>query len=114
MGPPCTPFSKSGYWLDYKREDRDPDASLLDEYARVVEEAQPEAFILENVQGLTYRTHRRQLARLLQRLDAAGYRPKWKVHNAADFGVPQLRISPSRVRRSRVMVGHPGPPLHHQ
>ena len=59
-GPPCTPFSKSGYWLDYKREDRDPDASLLDEYARVVEEARPEAFVLENVQGLTYRTHARQ------------------------------------------------------
>lgn len=90
-GPPCTPFSKSGYWLDYKREDRDPDASLLDEYARVVEEAQPEAFVLENVQGLTYRTHSRQLARLLQRVNAAGYQPRWVVLNAADFGVPQLR-----------------------
>lgn len=32
-GPPCTPFSKSGFWLDYKRESRDPDASLLDEFA---------------------------------------------------------------------------------
>jgi DNA (cytosine-5)-methyltransferase 1 len=35
-GPPCTPFSKSGYWLEYKRKGLDPDASLLDEYARVV------------------------------------------------------------------------------
>lgn len=90
-GPPCTPFSKSGFWLDYKRESRDPNASLLDEFARVVEDAQPEGFILENVQGLTYKTHAAQLARLLQRLDAAGYNPRFKVLNAADFGVPQLR-----------------------
>jgi DNA (cytosine-5)-methyltransferase 1 len=90
-GPPCTPFSKSGFWLDYKREARDPNASLLDEFARVVEEARPEAFILENVQGLTYRTHAKQFAGLLQRMDRAGYRPGFKVLNAADYGVPQLR-----------------------
>ena len=64
-GPPCTPFSKSGFWLDYKPESRDPEASLLDDFVRVVREAQPEAFILENVQGLTYRTHAKQFARLL-------------------------------------------------
>src|SRR4051812_18854533 len=35
-GPPCTPFSKSGFWLDWKREGLDPDASLLQEYTRVL------------------------------------------------------------------------------
>lgn len=90
-GPPCTPFSKSGFWLDYKRESRDPDASLLDEFVRVVREAQPEAFVLENVQGLTYRTHARQFARLLVQLDNLGYATGFKVFNAADYGVPQLR-----------------------
>ncbi len=35
-GPPCTPFSKSGYWLEYKRAGRDPEASLLDHYLRVL------------------------------------------------------------------------------
>lgn len=90
-GPPCTPFSKSGFWLDYKRESRDPNASLLDEYARVAEESRPEAFVLENVQGLTYRTHREQLDRFTSRLRMAGYNPQWKVLNAAAYGVPQLR-----------------------
>jgi DNA (cytosine-5)-methyltransferase 1 len=90
-GPPCTPFSKSGFWLDYKRESRDPNASLLDEFARVVEDARPEAFILENVQGLTYRTHRDQLDRVLGQLRELGYSPQWQVLNAADYGVPQLR-----------------------
>lgn len=90
-GPPCTPFSKSGFWLEEKRESRDPNASLLDEYVRVVREARPEAFILENVQGLTYKTHKTQFERLLQGLGALGYNPQYKVLLAADYGVPQLR-----------------------
>lgn len=90
-GPPCTPFSKSGFWLEQKRESRDPNASLLDEYVRVVRESRPEAFILENVQGLTYKTHRVQFERLLKSLGDLGYNPQWKVLLAADYGVPQLR-----------------------
>lgn len=90
-GPPCTPFSKSGFWLAEKRESRDPNASLLDEYVRVVRETLPEAFVLENVQGLTYKTHRAQFKRLLQAMGELGYNPQWKVLLAADYGVPQLR-----------------------
>lgn len=90
-GPPCTPFSKSGFWLEQKRESRDPNASLLDEYVRVVRETRPEAFILENVQGLTYKTHKAQFERLLAGLGELGYNPQWKVLLAADYGVPQLR-----------------------
>lgn len=90
-GPPCTPFSKSGFWLKQKRESRDPNASLLDEYVRVVRESRPEAFILENVQGLTYKTHKTQFERLLKSLGELGYNPQWKVLLAADYGVPQLR-----------------------
>lgn len=90
-GPPCTPFSKSGFHLEEKRTSTDPNASLLDEYVRVVAEAQPEAFILENVQGLTYGTHHKQFQRLLDQLREIGYNPSWRVLLAADFGVPQLR-----------------------
>jgi DNA (cytosine-5)-methyltransferase 1 len=28
-GPPCVAFSKSGFWLDYKRDGQDPAAGLL-------------------------------------------------------------------------------------
>ena len=90
-GPPCTPFSKSGFWLEQKRESRDPNASLLDEYVRVVAQSRPEAFVLENVQGLTYKTHSAQFERLLKGLGELGYNPQWKVLLAADYGVPQLR-----------------------
>ena len=53
-GPPCTPFSKSGSWLEYKRQGLDPDASLLQAYTRVLAEARPRRFVLENVYALTY------------------------------------------------------------
>lgn len=90
-GPPCTPFSKSGFWIAEKRESRDPNASLLDEYVRVVRDSRPESFILENVQGLTYSTHKAQLSRLISALSDLGYNPQFKVLSAADYGVPQLR-----------------------
>jgi DNA (cytosine-5)-methyltransferase 1 len=90
-GPPCTPFSKSGFWLDYKRQSRDPNASLLDDYVRVVEHARPEAFVLENVQGLTYKTHAAQFNRVVGSMRKLGYSTEWKLMNAAAFGVPQIR-----------------------
>ena len=63
----------------------------LDDYVRVVREARPEAFVLENVQGLTYRTHKAQFDRLIIGLRDLGYNPQWQVLLAADYGVPQLR-----------------------
>lgn len=91
-GPPCTPFSKSAYWLDYKRIGGDPNASLLDEFARVTVEARPAAALMENVWGLAYRNHNVvPLTRLVDRLTQGGYKVQWAVLNAADYGVPQLR-----------------------
>ncbi|MEJ5946568.1 DNA cytosine methyltransferase [Pseudokineococcus basanitobsidens] len=92
-GPPCTPFSKSGFWLDWKRAGLDPDASLLQAYTRVLAEARPRAFVLENVYALTYnnKASRPAYERLLREIDAAGYDWRAKVMNAADHGVPQAR-----------------------
>ena len=57
-GPPCTPFSKSGYWLEYKREGADPKASLLDTTSDPCCDA-AESFLMENVYGLAYRNQNR-------------------------------------------------------
>ncbi|MCC7380189.1 MAG: DNA cytosine methyltransferase, partial [Deltaproteobacteria bacterium] len=52
-GPPCQPFSKSGYWANGDaRRLEDPRADTLGAYLRVVEEAMPRAFLLENVYGI--------------------------------------------------------------
>ena len=92
-GPPCTPFSKSGFWLEWKRAGLDPGASLLQAYTRVLDEAKPRAFILENVYALTYnnKASRPAYERLLHEITEAGYHFQAKVLNAADHGVPQLR-----------------------
>lgn len=92
-GPPCTPFSKSGFWLEWKRSGLDPDASLLQAYSRVLAEARPRAFVLENVYALTYNNQASRPAyeRLLREIDAAGYDWRAKVLNAAEHGVPQAR-----------------------
>jgi DNA (cytosine-5)-methyltransferase 1 len=92
-GPPCTPFSKSGFWLEWKREGLDPDASLLQAYTRVLREARPRRFILENVYALTYnnRASRTAYERLIREIDEAGYDCRARVLNAADYGVPQAR-----------------------
>jgi len=91
-GPPCTPFSKSGYWIDYKRAGLDPDRYLLDHYVRFVKELKPRAFIMENVHALAYDNHNRSsLDALLESLEDLGYAIGRKVLVAAEFGVPQVR-----------------------
>jgi DNA (cytosine-5)-methyltransferase 1 len=92
-GPPCTPFSKSGFWLEWKREGLDPGASLLQAYTRVLAEARPHRFVLENVYALTFnnKASRPAYDRLVREIDAAGYDFAPQVLHAADYGVPQSR-----------------------
>lgn len=97
-GPPCQPFSKSGWWKtgDSLRLD-DPRAGTLGGYLRIVEDVRPRAFLLENVEGLAFGGKDEGLRLLLgaiKRINAAtrtSYRPVVITLNAADFGVPQTR-----------------------
>jgi DNA (cytosine-5)-methyltransferase 1 len=91
-GPPCTPFSKSGNWLEYKRTGGDPEAGLLEHYLRVLDEARPRKFLLENVFGLAYDNHNAYwFKKLFDTFGELGYKVDHKVLLAADFGVPQRR-----------------------
>ncbi len=90
-GPPCVAFSKTGYWLPYKREDRDEKATLVDWYAGMVAETKPVAVLMENVYGLVYKRSRHHLRRFLAHMDEAGYEMRYSVLLAADYGVPQIR-----------------------
>lgn len=119
-GPPCQPFSKSGWWKsgDSLRLE-DPRAGTLSGYLRVLEDVRPRAFLLENVEGLAFGGKDEGLKLLLaaiERINAThktSYRPVVVTLNAADFGVPQTR---SRVfvigaRDGRVFV--PPVPSHY-
>ena len=97
-GPPCQPFSKAGYWAsgDARRLD-DPRANTLHAYMRCVEDLSPRVFLLENVHGINY-SGKEEGFRLLEQLThdinqrtGVKYILSWKVLNAANYGVPQLR-----------------------
>lgn len=97
-GPPCQPFSKSGYW---NRGDsgrlRDPRARTLDAYMRVVADTLPKVFVLENVHGISYSGKEegmlllKQLVSEINKEHGVNYALSWSVLNAADYGVPQMR-----------------------
>jgi DNA (cytosine-5)-methyltransferase 1 len=97
-GPPCQPFSKSGFWAtgESKRLN-DPRATTLEGYLRVLAEARPRAFLLENVEGLRFRGKDEGLRLIQSRLAVINethgtrYRASIATVNAADYGVPQLR-----------------------
>lgn len=97
-GPPCQPFSKSGFWAtgESKRL-KDPRASTLDEYLRILEDTLPEVFLLENVAGIAYKGKAEGLEYLLDRIalinrkSHTNYQVETMRLNAAAFGVPQIR-----------------------
>lgn len=97
-GPPCQPFSKSGFWASGEaRRMADPRAATIDHYLRVLAEAQPRTFLLENVEGLGFRGLDEGLARIQDALDTINRKAgsRYKAHvatlNAVDYGVPQMR-----------------------
>lgn len=97
-GPPCTPWSKAGYWArgDSRRLE-DPIAKTLGAYMRVIEEVRPRVFVLENVEGLAFADKDEGLRLVLKRIEQVNrragclYKPVYRVVNAANFGVPQMR-----------------------
>ena len=97
-GPPCQPFSKSGYWKsgDALRL-KDPRADTLSEFLRVLAETKPRAFLLENVPGFAFNSKNEGLQHILKGIEAVNrkartkYKAHWQVLNAAEFGVPQIR-----------------------
>ncbi|MDC0712086.1 DNA cytosine methyltransferase [Stigmatella sp. ncwal1] len=85
-GVPCPPFSIAG-----KQLGADDERDLFPEALRLVEEIRPAAVMLENVRGLAAERFTEYRASVLSRLKRLGYEPSWRVLNASDYGVPQLR-----------------------
>lgn len=85
-GVPCPPFSIAGKQLG-QDDDRDLFPALLD----LAEEIQPRAVLIENVRGLMGKKFEGYRTVISDRLTGLGYEPDWRILEAADFGVPQLR-----------------------
>jgi DNA (cytosine-5)-methyltransferase 1 len=97
-GPPCQPFSKSGYWArgDSLRLD-DPRAGTVAAFLRVLRDTLPQTFLLENVPGLAYRGKSEGLELVRRTVEAINsergvqYSLEVAQLNAADYGIPQVR-----------------------
>ena len=102
-GPPCTAFSHAGFWISDKRDGLDPAAGRIEDYLELLKALTPEAFLLENVPGLAFKTHRAVLNRFIYCARRAGYSVSSRIVSAADFGVAQAR-------RRLIVVGVRGGP----
>lgn len=85
-GVPCPPFSKAGKQLG-DADERD----LFPEALRLVEECRPRAVMLENVRGLLDPVFSEYRKSIVANLERQGYIAEWRLLNAKDYGVSQLR-----------------------
>ena len=92
-GPPCPPFSKSRFYRTEKpRAMEDPVGQVtITGYIETLKWLRPRVFLLENVAGMAFKVHRETLSHIVDEASALGYRTQFRVLNAADFGVPQIR-----------------------
>lgn len=91
-GPPCQAFSQIGKQLSLQ-DDR---GMLLYQVLRYAEALKPHAIMMEQVKGLLTAKDLNGnpggvFNLFIEKLEALGYVPKWKVMLAAEYGVPQLR-----------------------
>lgn len=92
-GPPCPPFSKSRFYrTDKPRAMDDPVGEVtITGYLETLRWLRPKAFLLENVAGMAFGVHKETLEHIVRTAESFGYNCDYRVLNAADFGVPQIR-----------------------
>ena len=84
-GPPCQSYSTLG-----KRQ-MDARANLFMEYKRVLRILHPRAFLFENVKGILSMDKGTLFEHVRKEFEDIGYSLQYKILNAVDYGVPQLR-----------------------
>ena len=85
-GLPCPPFSAAGKQLGEQDE-----RNLFPAALRLIDQIRPRAIMIENVRGFLSAIFEDYRLSLRQQLEKLGYKTDWRLLNASDFGVPQLR-----------------------
>lgn len=86
-GFPCQTFSEAG---KHKGE-LDTRGTLFHDIIRIAEVKKPRWMLLENVEGLTHKNHKKTFDKILSELDRIGYKVYIKLMNSKDYGTPQSR-----------------------
>ncbi|MGH6794524.1 MAG: DNA cytosine methyltransferase [Methylocella sp.] len=100
-GLPCPPFSVAGKQLGAEDE-----RNLFPAALRLVDEIRPRAVMIENVRGFLDAVFEDYRLRLKKRLENLGYVTDWRLLNASEFGVPQLRPRVVIVALRRELTEH--------
>ncbi|MFE7568105.1 DNA cytosine methyltransferase [Streptomyces sp. NPDC057539] len=101
-GVPCPPFSIAG-----KQLGEDDERDLFPTMLKMVEELQPKAVMIENVRGLLdqkFQSYREKIIKSLESMDYV--KCYWKILEAKDYGVPQLRPRAILVAMKREYAGN--------
>jgi DNA (cytosine-5)-methyltransferase 1 len=85
-GLPCPPFSVAGKQLG-KMDER----NLFPPTIRLIDQIRPKAVMIENVRGILDPIFVDYRKFILKELEKLGYTSEWRLMNASDFGVSQLR-----------------------
>ena len=85
-GVPCPPFSIAG-----KQLGSDDERDLFPTALRLIEECNPKAVMIENVRGIFDPEFKPYRLAIQAKLKEMGYSSDWTLHNASNYGVPQLR-----------------------
>ncbi|MGA2116072.1 MAG: DNA cytosine methyltransferase [Bryobacteraceae bacterium] len=85
-GLPCPPFSVAGKQLGTKDE-----RNLFPAMIRLVDQIRPKAVMIENVRGILDAVFIDYRLYIRDQLKKLGYKTGWKLMNASEFGVSQLR-----------------------
>jgi DNA (cytosine-5)-methyltransferase 1 len=67
------------------------DRDLFPEAIRLVKECEPKAVLLENVRGLLDPKFEDYRKAIIYEIEKLGYKVAWRLLNASDYGVSQLR-----------------------
>lgn len=86
-GFPCQGFSVA----NTKRHINDERNELYKQLIRIIKSKNPKFFLAENVKGITNLAKGEVFKMILADFTELGYHVKYKILNAADYGVPQTR-----------------------
>lgn len=86
-GFPCQPFSTLGKLKGFN----DERGTLFFTIKKIITKHKPKVVVLENVKNIVNHDQGKTFNKIREELEKLGYIVKYKIHNTADFGIPQRR-----------------------